>query len=273
MSAKEPKQSGASFLRSLRVLEAIARAERPLAAVELIHLLALPKPTAHRIVAMLERSGLVQRDPVAKRLIVGARLGALALEVMQRSSQHGPRHQILSRLTADTRETSTFTVLDRDRVLLVDRVESAWPLRVDLYPGLHVPLHCTASGKLLLATMPDAARERLLESLAPLRAYTPNSTVKPARLAAMLNRIRSEAVSTDNEEFMAGLVAIAVPVRHPVGEQTIGTVSLNAPAARMTVKRARHFLPALRRAALALSATFGSEPKVRVVARGAPKGG
>lgn len=268
MPPRQPvKRPSSPFARALRVLEAIARAEHPIAVAELMHGSELPKPTAHRIVAALERSGLVQRDPVAKRLIVGARLGALALDVMLRSTRYGPRHQILARITADTGETSTFTMLERSELLLVDRVESAWPLRVNLFPGSRVPLHCSASGKLMLALLSVRIRERLLRGMLPLHAYTANTITDPKELAKALERIRSDQVSTDQEEFMAGMVAIAVPVAHPSGGQAIGTVSLNAPAARLTIDRARSHLPALRRAARAMSETFVVEPKVRLVAR------
>jgi DNA-binding IclR family transcriptional regulator len=252
----------------VRILERIAKGESPIATGDLIRELALPKPTVHRIIVMLESAGLVQRDPVAKRLIVGARLQALALDVVVRSTQYGPRHHILARLARDTGETSTFTIFERGDMLVVDRVESAWPLRVNLFPGSHVPMYCTASGKLMLAMMTSEARERLLRSMRPLRSLAPNTVTRPKELAAMLPRIRAEAVSTDNEEFMAGLVAIAVPVMHPAGKQMIGALSLNAPAARMSVQRARRHLPVLRRAALALSENLRGEPKPRVVAAG-----
>ena len=81
----------------------------------------------------------------------------------------------------------------------------------------------------------------------------------------MLARIRAQGFSTDNEEFMAGLVAVAVPVEHPSGNQVIGALSLNAPAARMTVERARRHLPVLKRAAHALSESFRSKPNARAV--------
>lgn len=265
--ARPRRPISSTFVRALQVLEAIAHAERPLAVADLVRELRLPKATAHRLVATLERCGLVHRDPLAKRLIVGARLAALALDVVLQSTQHGPRHQILMRLTAETLETSTFTMLERGELLLVDRVESAWPLRVNLFPGSRVPLHCTASGKLMLAMMPDAKRERLLRAMLPLRGYTANTITDPKKIAKALQRIRSEQVSTDREEFMTGMVAIAVPVLHPSGGKSIGTVSLNAPAARLTINLARRHLPALRRAAHALSAAFQREPKLRTAER------
>jgi DNA-binding IclR family transcriptional regulator len=265
LSKRESAASGSSFLRPLRMLEAIARSERPIAASELMHELGLPKPTVHRMIAALEKAGLAQRDPVAKRLVVGARLTALALDAIARSAQEAPRHQVLLRLTEESGETSTFTVFDQGEILLVDRVESSWPLRVNLYPGSRVPLHCTASGKLMLALQEEDTRERLLRAVLPLKAYTNNTIVQSGELTKALGRIRAAGYSTDDEEFMVGLVAIAVPVTHPASGQAIGTVSLNAPAARLRLARSQRHLAMLRRAAEAMSASFRPRPTARMV--------
>ncbi len=264
---KARKQSASSsFMRAVLILERIAKAGGRVAAVDLIRELDLPKPTVHRIILMLERVNLVQRDPVAKGLVVGPRLRALALSALASSTQDGPRYHILARLAKSTGETSTFTMFERGEMLVVDRVESQWPLRVNLFPGSRVPIHCSASGKLMLAMMASEAQERLIRSVQPLRALTPNTVTQPQEFAAMLARIRAEEVSTDDQEFMTGLVAIAVPVLNPVTKRMIGALSLNAPAARMSVHRARRHLPALRQAAAALSQNLWGGPNVRVVA-------
>ncbi len=265
MRKRESAISSSCFLRPLRILEAIARSERPIAASELIHELDLPKPTVHRMIAALEKAGLVRRDPVAKHLVIGMRLTALALNAITRSAQEGPRHRVLSRLTEESGETSTFTVFDRGGILLVDRVESSWPLRVNLYPGSRVPLHCTASGKLMLALLEEKTRERLLRAMVPLKAYTKNTIVRSGDLDKALGRIRIAGHSTDDEEFMLGPVAIAVPVTHPTNGQAIGTVSLNAPAARLTLARSQRYLKMLRRAADAMSASFRPGLTARLV--------
>ena len=265
MGRRKAAVSGSSFLRPLLILEAIARSERPIAAIELVRELGVPKATVHRMIAALESAGLAQRDPVARQLVVGTRLTALALNVIARSAQEYPRHQVLSRLTEESGETSTLTVFDGRGILLVDRVESSWPLRVNLHPGSRVPLHCTASGKLMLAFLEDAQRERLLRTTLPLKAYTKNTIVRSGELDKEIRRIRVAGISTDDEEFILGLVAIAVPVNNPASGRAIGTVSLNAPAVRLNLAQSKQYLKMLRRAAEAMSATFRPSPPARLV--------
>jgi DNA-binding IclR family transcriptional regulator len=164
------------------------------------------------------------------------------------------RHAILARLVEEIGETCNFTMLDGDAVVYLDRVEAAWPLRMMLSSGSRVPLHCTASGKLLLALMPKPARGRLI-ALLPLTRYTSTTLTDARRLGAELARIRAQKYATDNEEFHAGLACVAVPVAD-ARRRVCAAIAVHAPVSRMPLERALEHLPSLRRAAAAMAATF-----------------
>ena len=244
------------LLRAFALLEEIAHAEGPVALQDLATDAALPKPTVYRMLAMLESAGLVTRDPDGRRIAAGPRLLRFALDVQLSAAVRAPRHAILKRLADDLGETVNLTMLDGSQVVYLDRVETAWPLRMTLQPGSHVPLHCTASGKLLLALLPAARRRRLVSEL-PLPRYTDNTITDARALDAELAAIRREGHATDNEEYHAGLVCVAVPVSAGDG-RAVACVAVHAPVARMTLDRALTHVPALKRAAGALGATFGA---------------
>jgi IclR family acetate operon transcriptional repressor len=124
-------------------------------------------------------------------------------------------------------------------------------LRIQLHAGSRIPLHCSASGKLFLSLMPRALSKRLIES-APLKRFTPNTIIDPAALQEELRRIRKERISRDDQGFSSGLIAIAVPVTGKRG-RICGTVSVNAPATRMTLAEAEVHAPAMRRAAQSIA--------------------
>jgi DNA-binding IclR family transcriptional regulator len=132
-------------------------------------------------------------------------------------------------------------------VLYLDRVEAHWPLRLTLEVGTHVPLHCTASGKLFLSQMKPAQRDALIDGHA-LPALTPNTLTQADALRAECEAIAERGYSTDREEFMAGLVALAVPVRDRHG-QARAAIAVHGPSARMSLDHAIARLPALRAAA------------------------
>lgn len=248
-----PDESSAA-LRAIAILEHISRLDAPISLADLIPRVALPKPTVHRMLVLLERAGLLTREPTGKSYSVGPRLAYLARDVMLNATVRATRHAILRRLVAEVGETCNLTMLDQGQVMYMDRVESAWPLRVDLKAGSVVPLHCSASGKLFMSRMPPAKRRALIAQLL-LTRYTDNTITDAARLDAELERIRAKGVAVDNEEYLAGLVCVAVPVVLQDG-RVCASVAVQAPVARLPVARALEHVPLLTRAAASMAETF-----------------
>jgi len=260
MSAKQDNTSSAT-LRAIAVLEIIVRADRPVSLTEVMTDVDLPKPTVYRILTLLEHSGLLLREPDGKRYTVGPRLAHFGAEILMNSSVRGSRHAILQRLVDDIGETCNFTMLDGSEVVYLDRVETAWPLRMNLQPGSRVPLHCSASGKLFLAMLTRAKRAKLLDNL-PLRRFTENTITDRDKLELELERIRRDKVSTDNEEYLTGLVCVAVPVLSRDGK-LCASVAVHAPVARMSLDQALAHVPALRRAANSMTQTYQEDAVAR----------
>ena len=100
-------------VKAVAILEAMASARRPLGVSELGALLGLPKPTAHRIVRMLESEGLLQREPGSRRYVPGARMVQLGLGIVAASMLRAPRHAILEALSQDDRRDLQFRCDDR----------------------------------------------------------------------------------------------------------------------------------------------------------------
>lgn len=241
--------------RAIAVLEAVASAGDAVSLSAISGSVGLPKPTAYRLLRELAEAGWVRREPsTAGGFSAGPRLEQLALAVMQNAGSRTVRHAILSRLVDELGETCNITVLDGSQVLYVDRVESASPLRAHLQPGSRVPLHCSASGKLFLARLPKARRDRLLARIG-LEPVTERTIVDRTVLESELARIRKDGYAIDNEEYVSGLLCVAVPVVGAHG-RPIAAVAVQAPVARMPRDRATQVLPALRRAAEEVGATY-----------------
>jgi IclR family acetate operon transcriptional repressor len=238
---------GSSSARALRLLALLAHEGRPLSLAELAATLALPKATAHRICEQLVELRFLARDVQERSFSIGPSLHRLAYDTLNHGLVRGLRHEVLAVLVGRIGETCNFTTFDRAQVLYLDRVEAAWPLRLSLDVGSHVPLHCTASGKLFLAFMPAPEREALIAQLT-LQRMTPATLVSGKALRAECERISKAGYSCDREEFIAGLIAVAVPVRDGAGSVR-AAVAVHAPVARMTLRRALTLLAPLRDAA------------------------
>lgn len=221
--------STSSSERSLRLLSVLAHQGRPMSLAELIEALNLPKATVHRMCMQLMECGFVSRDLNERDFVVGPALRKLALDTLNHGSLRGLRHEVLAGLLAQVGETCNFTTLDGAGVLYLDRVEAPWPWRLTLDVGAHVPLHCTASGKLFLAFMSAKQREAMLRTL-DLQPITEHSIATVEALRKECNIIRERGYAFDREEFVLGLVAIAIPVRDASGEVR-AALAVHAPAA------------------------------------------
>ena len=117
-----------------------------------------------------------------------------------------------------------------------------------------MPIHCTASGKILLAAMKPAERRRIVDAVG-LPAYTPHTITSRAEFDAELGQIAQQGYSLDREEFLLGMAAIAVPVMGLDGG-VIAAVACHAPSVRFNVEQAKTHLPLLKGAARKLSETM-----------------
>lgn len=235
--------SGGSALKVFAVLEAVTTAQRPLAIAELAVLLGVPKPTMHRIVRQLDMEGLLQREPHSRVYGPGPRLLNFALGAVRSSMRSAPRHALLEALSAKVGETCNFGMIAGNAVLYLDRVETSWPFGLRFEPGSRVPMHCTSVGKLLLSVQPRKRRNEIIRAT-PLHRYTETTITDPDALQAELDEIRRRGYSVDNQEFLAGVVCLAVPVRDSKGVICAG-LAISAPLARMSVAKAVEHLPTM----------------------------
>lgn len=238
-------------MRLFALLETIAAKDHLYSLQGLVEQTGLPKPTLHRMLQQLEAGGLLQREVDGRHYGMGTRLRRLAESLLLNDSLHGARHSVLRRLVEEVGESCNITALSGSEVIYLDRVETAAPLRFYLHPGSRVPVHCSASGKIFLAQMGAAQRQRLLAN-GPLDAYTPKTLTDPALIEDEIARVRQDGFAVDNEEFLPGLLCIAALVPNASGPSNL-CVALQAPVMRLDLAKARTLLPALQRAAQALA--------------------
>lgn len=242
--------------RALAVLQSVSASDGAVSAVELFPDLGIPKPTIHRLMLLLESLGFLEREPGSKRFIAGRELTRMAVDTLINSPQRAIRHSILQALVDEVQETCNVTMLAGSEIVYVDRVEAHWPLRYHLQSGSRVPMHCSASGRLFLSFMPARKRRAILGAV-PLKSFTARTVTDPVQIEAMLKQVRATQISLDNEEFMDGLIGLAVPVFDRRG-RICATVSMHAPSLRCSPEHALSFVPPLKRAAQAIGKTLAA---------------
>src|SRR6187551_2173615 len=245
-------------MRLFALLEVIAARDERYTLQRLVEETGLPKPTVHRMLQQLENAGLLQREGDGRQYGLGVRLRRLAENLLLNDSHHGARHAVLRQLVDEVGESCNITALSGSEVMYLDRVETAAPLRFYLHPGSRVPVHCSASGKIFLAQMSPAQRRRLLANT-PLQRYTGNTVTDLEGLERAVRKVRQDGFALDDEEFLPGLLCIAVAVPAPTARSSL-CVAIQAPVMRANTETARRWLPPLQRAAQALCAIDADAP-------------
>ena len=239
-------------LRLLFLIEEVVKRGVAVKPAELTDTMGLPKPTVHRLLQTAEAEGFLQRDLDGRSYGPGPRLRALAINTMTSEHLRTARLTILRGVAEQVEETCNLATPDREGMTYLDRVETEWPLRIQLPIGTQVPFHCTASGKMYLSTL----RPHILRSILSARALekpTNASLTDMHKIKAELDLIRERGYATDNEEFMDGMTAVAVPVLDGQGK-LLATLSAHAPLQRRTLNELIDYLPALRKGAADLTA-------------------
>jgi DNA-binding IclR family transcriptional regulator len=221
-------EPGGAVEKALDVLFRLAAAG-PAGVSELGRALALPKSTAHRLLAALARRGLVERDEQG-RYRPGVALLALGLGALEREPAVAAARPVLEAEAAALGETFFLAGARAGRIVVLDKAEGAGFLRAAPRIGAEVPVHATAVGKLHLAFAPEAVRLG-----ARLERFTSHTRTDRGTLERELARVRRRGVAESREEWMPGLVALAAPVWR--GARLEAAVALAGPAARLPAAR------------------------------------
>ena len=224
----------ATNLRTLLILEILGKSDAALSPTEINRELGLPKQSIHRLCTTLVRQGFLVYEPDGKKLRPARRLRSMASGILHASRLHIARHQILQEVAAAVGETVNFVVPEDAGMYYIDRVDTDWPFRVQLPIGTHVPFHCTASGKTFMSTLSPRARKTLVESTR-LEPCTPNTITEPELLLAELEQIARQGYALDREEFMEGMVAIAVPIRDE-HNRFLAALAFHGPTLRLNIE-------------------------------------
>lgn len=247
-------EHGSALDKALVVLDQLTRSARPIGLAEVAELVELPRQTVHRILQQLARAQLILRAPQKDRYVVGPALTRLSVQALSSLNTATPVRAVLETLVEETGETCNVGILDQDEIVYIERMDGPSPLRLQLQIGSRVPIHCTAIGKLLVATQHKNVRTRILNART-LRRFTNNTLTSAGALESEFAKIRSEGYSFNNEEYVAGLTALAVAVPGH-NNRAIAALAVHAPSTRMDLEKALTYLPSMREKAEQISASW-----------------
>jgi DNA-binding IclR family transcriptional regulator len=240
--------------RAAALLLALGECDGEAGVTELARRLGLHKSTASRLLATLEKRGLVEQDDETGRY----RLGLIVLRLAETAERTLDLRAIampeLDRLARATRETTGLGVAHGDRLLTVAQADGPNLVAMGDWTGRSVPMHSIASGKVLLSAMPEREILRLVK--AGLDRYTDRTITELEPLLEELARVRRRGYATAFGEYEPNLNAVAAPVYDARG-QVAAAVDVWGPAFRITPNRMPELIQQVRASAAAVSVRLG----------------
>lgn len=252
LSPKRPRRSVQSVDRALDLLEALVAADGEVSITALAARTGLHVSTVHRLLSTLLRRGYVRQNNETSRYYAGAKLATLGEGRSRYGELRLRARPVLRAITEQTRETANLVVIDDVAAVYIETVPSPQVVRLFTAVGNRVPLHATGAGKCLLAALPSARRDALLDRL-ELRSFTPHTIVERGALGRALDEARERGFVIDDEEYDEGVRCVAVPVGGM--SDAIAAISVSAPANRLTRQRCLELVPLLKRSAQELAAS------------------
>jgi len=240
--------------RSAAVLQAFDLRRPSLGLSELARRSQLPKATVHRLAGQLVAHGFLERDGDRYRL------GVLLFELGQRV----PRSRVLrdaalpflEDLFVASRETVHLAVQIGTNVMYIDKLVGHSSGRTPSEVAGRLPLHCTATGKAILASVPEEELDEYLGR--PLQRVTRHTIVVADVLRKEMVSIRTTGWAVERDETMVGYVSVAAPVFSGDGHP-LAALSVTGPGRRLDPDR---FGPAVRTAARGLTRVLAGAPAV-----------
>jgi DNA-binding IclR family transcriptional regulator len=214
--------------KAVAILRSFTAGDRALPLAELVRRTGLPKGTLHRVAGDLVEHRLLDKTPAGYRLSGGLfELGLLASAERTLLEVAMP---FLQDLYERTHETVHLGVREGYEVVYIAKIGGHRQARAPSRTGGRMPLHCTAIGKVLLATADPEVQTAVLAQ--PLERRTAHTIVAAGVLQRQLTKVLESGVAHEHEESTLGLLCLAAPVFDADGRTTVAAISVTGPVGR-----------------------------------------
>ena len=221
--------------RALALLEVLSHQGPDLTLAQISHLLKLHKSTAHRLIMVLERHRLIEKNSNTSKYRLGLKLFELGTKAIGQLDLRERARPFLERAVLETGETVHLCVYDDGEVVYLDKVEPTRSVRLASSVGRRNPAYCTAVGKALMAFLPEAQVE-LAAAKHGFRQLTRRTISNMLELKGELVKVRKLGYAVDNEENEEGVCCVGAPV-WSFGPHPIAAISVSGPTFRMTPEK------------------------------------
>jgi len=257
---------GKSVDRACRILKLVAENKGGLKYLEIAKALEIPSSSLSGILPGLISRQFLTVDSSTKRYLLGPEVLLLAGNYLNNLDIVDISKPILRKLMEETEECAALSVQVGQEITTLTRVDSPQPLRPFLQIGELSPLYATASGKAILAFLPDPEIESYLASTKMI-AMTSKTITDPNVLRRQLEKTRTSYIAYNRKELSDHIIAVATPIFHFDGK-VVAAIVVSLPEIRLTTQKEKRIIRALKGAAVIISGKLGFKERTTKVMQG-----
>jgi len=246
-----------SLGRAFAILEEVARHREGIGLAELSKLVGLHNSTTFHLAKTMVSLGYLRQEKETKRYRVGRPLFALAASALDEIEMVNVATPVLEELSRQTGESAHFAVRMGDAVVVIARTSGPGAFQLTDRVGVVRPAHCTALGKIILASLRADQLQRFLERV-DMKPSTEKSITDSAVLLREIAEIRRTGIAFDDGEFNPEVRCVAVPVTDFTGA-VIGALGISGPIWRLSNQALHNSAKIVQAVANRLSQEFGAK--------------
>ena len=227
-------QSVRAVERALDILLCFTREEPYRSLTQISECVHMSKTTVHRLLGTLENKRFISRDKATGLYRLGFRFIEMASLILQDVELHRWAQPYLQKLSDECGETVDLSILDGSQVIYLQVIESPQRVKLAAAVGQQLPAFCTASGKALLAFLPEEQVRKILAE--NLTKYTVATQVSLPEIMEALQTTRALGYATSEQEYERDINAVAAPI-FDAQNQPVASIAIVGPSFRVTRER------------------------------------
>jgi IclR family acetate operon transcriptional repressor len=215
-----------SVAKALAILDLIARSGGEMTLTAIARAAEMNLSTCHHLLATLQEAGFVARLRGKRTYVLGAKILFLYTAALKQVNLPRRAQRVLEYLNLRTRQAVQIAVMQDEALVTLLHKEA--PHSAIATPPPHGAAHATATGKAILAWLPDSELVRIVERRG-LDRFTPSTITELPALIEELRLVRRHGYAMDREESQAGILGIATAIRDDSGT-VVGAIGITCPA-------------------------------------------
>lgn len=220
-----------TLINGFKILECFNEQSEALTSKEISEILDLNTSLVWRLIYTLEYLGYLKKLPKGDKYLLGFKGLKFAKTILNKLEIRNKAHPYLKKLAKKIKLNLNLTILNKNKALLIDSVNSPDIPDNYFHIGRYFPLYCSSSGKILLANQPKEKIRKIIDDI-NFKKMTENTITDRNKLINQLKEIKEQNYAIDDEEYLKHTKCLAVPINDKTGKVvaslSMSTRKLNA---------------------------------------------